>query len=121
DEAVGLDGAQDRARVRIDLMDLAVPIRADPERAFGPGKSGVAATGRRRDGGEHAVRFWIDLLNTILGDLEQVFSVEGGACMRSYIDRAQRRPARRIKRMQFVSGSKPDILTVIGDAMDAIR
>jgi hypothetical protein len=43
DEAVGFDGAQDRARGWIDLMDLAVPIRADPKRAFGPGEAGVAA------------------------------------------------------------------------------
>src|SRR6185437_6912338 len=121
DEAVGLDGAQDRARVRIDLMDQAGPVRADPERAFGPGEPGVAATGRRRGGGEPAVRFWIDLLNAILGDLKQVFSVEGGARMRSNIDRAHRRPGRRIKCAQFVSGGKPDILTVVGDAMDAIR
>src|SRR6185312_16080739 len=38
DEAVGLDGAQDRPGLGIDLMDLALPILSDPKRPFGPGK-----------------------------------------------------------------------------------
>src|SRR5262249_26794504 len=35
DEAVGLDRAQHRAAVRIDLMDLSVAILSDPQGAFG--------------------------------------------------------------------------------------
>ena len=38
-----LDGAQDRAGLGIDLMDLALAILPDPERALGPGQPGVAA------------------------------------------------------------------------------
>ena len=36
DEAVGLDGAQDLAGLRIDLMDLAVAMLPDPERSLPP-------------------------------------------------------------------------------------
>src|SRR5207248_3817011 len=36
DEAVRLDGAKNRPRLGIDLMDLPVPILPHPERAFGP-------------------------------------------------------------------------------------
>jgi hypothetical protein len=36
DEAVGLDGAKNRPCLRINLMDLAVPILPHPERTFGP-------------------------------------------------------------------------------------
>ena len=39
DEAVGLDGAKDRAGLGIDLMDLARPIMPDPKCAFGPGEA----------------------------------------------------------------------------------
>ena len=38
DEAVGFDRAKDRTRLRIDLMDLPVPVFPDPQRAFGPGR-----------------------------------------------------------------------------------
>ena len=37
----------------IDLMDLALAILPDPERAFGPGQPGIAAAAGRRDRGEH--------------------------------------------------------------------
>src|SRR5215831_6223529 len=36
DEAVGLDGAKNRAGIGINLMDLPIPILPDPERPFGP-------------------------------------------------------------------------------------
>src|SRR5262249_11145400 len=36
DEAVRLDGAENRPGLGIDLMDLAVPILPHPERPFGP-------------------------------------------------------------------------------------
>src|SRR5262249_37498192 len=38
DEAVGLDGAENRPGPRIDLMNLPLPILPDPERPFGPGE-----------------------------------------------------------------------------------
>jgi len=62
----------------------------------------------------------IDLLDAILGELKQVLAVEGRACMRGDIDRAQGLPARRIEGVQRVSGSKPDVLTVIRDSMHVV-
>src|SRR5260370_4599101 len=49
DEAAALDGAKNRPGLGIDLMDLAVPILAHPQRAFGPGEPGVAAAAGRPD------------------------------------------------------------------------
>src|SRR5262244_3936497 len=46
--------------------------------------------------------------------------VESGACTRSDIDRAEHLPVRRIEGVQLISGSKPDMLTVIRDSMDVI-
>ena len=104
----------------IDLMDLAVPILAHPERPFGPGEPGVAAAAGRRDRGEHAAGLRIDLLDAILGDLKQVLAVEGRSGMRGDIDRAQRLAARRIEGVQPVAGGEPDVLAVIGDAMHLV-
>ena len=77
DEAVGLDGAKDGACLRIDLVDLAVPVLSDPERSFGPGEAGVTAAARRGNSCEHLAGCRIDLLDAILGDLEQVLAIEG--------------------------------------------
>src|SRR5262245_63778202 len=43
DEAIGFDRAQNRARLRIDLVNLAAAIVSDPERALGPRQPRVAA------------------------------------------------------------------------------
>src|SRR6478672_2390405 len=86
DEAIGLDGAKDRAGFGIDLMDLAVAVLPDPEGPFGPGQPGVAAAAGRGDGGEHAAGRWIDLLDAILGDLKQMFAVECRPGMRGNLD-----------------------------------
>ena len=104
----------------IDLVDLPVPVLAHPERAFGPGKSGIAAFARRRDGGEHLAGLRIDLLDAILGDLEQMFAVEGGSGMCSDIDRPNRLAAHRIEGFERVPGGKPDVLAVKGDAVHPI-
>ncbi len=109
DEAVGLDRAKDRPGLGIDLMDLPLPVLPHPERPFGPGEARVAAAAGRRDRGEHAAGLRIDLLDAILGDLEQVLAVEGGSGMRGDIDRAQRLPARRIEGVQPVAGGEPDM------------
>jgi len=58
---------------------------------------------------------WVDLLNSIAGDLVQVPAVEGGARMRGDIERAHRFPARRVDRVQRVAGRDPDIGAVISD------
>src|SRR5262249_40435397 len=117
DEAVGLDGAKDRPCLRIDLMNLAVPILPDPERPLGPREPGVGAATGCRDRGEHMARLWIDLLDALLGDLKQMLTVEGRSCMRDDIDRLLNLSARRIEGVQLVPSRKPDAVTVIGDPM----
>src|SRR6202048_871273 len=98
-------------------MNLPFPILSHPERPLGPREPRVTAATRRGDRGEHAAGLRIDLLDAILGQLKQVLAVEGRPCMRGDIDRAQRLPALRIEGGQLVSGSKPDVLTVIRDSM----
>jgi hypothetical protein len=86
DEAVGLDGAKNRACLGINLIDLSIPILPDPQSTFGPRETRVAATARRRDRREHAASFGIDLMDVILGDLKKMASIEGRSSMRSNID-----------------------------------
>jgi hypothetical protein len=117
DEAAALDGAKNRPGLGINLMDLAVPILPHPQRAFGPGESGVAAAAGRRDRSKHPAGFRIDLPDTILGDLKQVLAVESRSSVRGDIDRAERLAARRIESVQLVSGGKPDLPAVISYAM----
>ena len=104
----------------IDPDEVAVAILRHPERPFRPGEPGIAAAAGRPDGREHAAGLQIDLLDAILGDLKQVPAVEGRPRMRGDLDRAQHRPARRIEGVQLASGGKPDVLTVIGNAMHVV-
>src|SRR2546429_4315661 len=56
DEAVGLQGAQHRPGVGIDLMDLAAVVLPHPQRALGPGHSriaGITTAPGCRNGGQH--------------------------------------------------------------------
>src|SRR5580704_3926536 len=117
DEAAALDGAKNRSGLGIDLMDLAVPILAHPQRTFSPGEPRVAAAAGRRDRSKHPAGFRIDLPDAILGDLKQVSAVESRSSVRGDIDRAERLAARRIESVQLVSGGKPDLPAVISDAM----
>src|SRR3984885_4099301 len=68
DETVRLDGAKDRAGLRIDLMDLAFAMLPDPEAPFRPRHSGGAAVGCR-DGSDHAAGRRNVLLDAIPGVL----------------------------------------------------
>src|SRR6267142_713590 len=120
DEAVGLDRAKNRACLGIHLKDLPVSILPHPERAFGPGEPRVTAAAGCRDRGEHTAGLRIDLLDAILGELKQMLAVEGRSCMRGDIDRAQHLPAHGIEGVQLISGSKPDVLTVIREPMHAV-
>src|ERR1700722_7717403 len=120
DEAVGLDGAQDRPGLRIDLVDLAISILSYPERPLRPGEPRVAAAAGRGDGGDHVPGFRIDLLNAILGELKQVLAVEGRAGMSGDVERAQHLTAGGIQGLQFVAGGKPHILAVICHASDLL-
>ena len=101
-------------------MDFPVPILTHPERSFGPREPGVTAAAGRRDRTNNTAGFRIDLLDAIPRDLEQVPSVEGRSRVSRDFNRAQRLAARRIEGVQPVSGSEPDLLAVIGDAMHVI-
>src|SRR5580658_31325 len=85
DEALRLDGAENRPSLWIDLMDLPLPVLPDPERPFGPGEPRVTAAAGRRDRGEHMAGLRIDLLDAILGDLKQMLTVKGRSGMRGDI------------------------------------
>src|SRR5262249_48703475 len=111
DEAGARNGAEDLSALRIDLMDLAIAMLPDPERAFGPGEP-RASSGRCWDGGEHAAGRRIDLLDAIVGDLKQMLAVECGAGARRDIERARNRAARRIERVQPLAGGEPDVPAV---------
>ena len=65
DKAVRLDGAKNRPRFRIDLMDFPVAILPHPERPFSPREPRVTAATRCRDRGEHTAGVRIDLLDVI--------------------------------------------------------
>jgi len=119
-EAVGLDGAKNRAGLGIDLMNPAVPILADPQRAFGPGKSGVAAAAWRGDGSKYPAGFGIDLADKILCDLKQVAAVESRSSVGGDIDRPECLACGGIERVQLVSGSEPDLAAVPGDAVHSL-
>ena len=86
DEAVGLDRAENRAGIGIDLVDLPVAIVPDPERPLGPREPRVAAVARRGNRREHAPGRGIDLLDAILRNLKQVPAIERGAGMRGDVD-----------------------------------
>src|SRR5262249_104206 len=118
DEALGFDRAKNPACFRVDLMDLPFPILSYPKRPFSPREAGVTAA-RCRDRGEHVARLRIDLLDAISGNLKKVSSVESGSCIRDDIDRTSRLTGRRIENDKLVSGSKPNALTVMCDAIHA--
>src|SRR5262249_1753436 len=120
DVAVALDSAQNRPGLGIHLMDLPLPILPHPERPFGPRETRVAAATGRRDRGEHMPSLRIDLLDAILGELKQVPAVERRSRPRDNLDRAQNPPAHRIEGVQLVSGSKPDVPTVIRNPMHVV-
>src|SRR5262249_51863651 len=46
DETVGGQGAQDGPGLRVDLVDLALAVLADPQRPLRPGHAGIAAAAR---------------------------------------------------------------------------
>ncbi len=120
DEAVGHDRAKNRPGLRIDLMDLPLPVASHPERPFGPRKPRIGAAAGRRYRGEHAAGPRVDLLDAILGELIKALSIEGCPCMRGDVDPVENLPACRIEGVQPVSGRKPDALTVIGHPVHVV-
>jgi hypothetical protein len=120
DEAVGLDGAKNRACFGIDLMDLSLAILAHPKCPFGPGESRVATAPRSGYRSEDTAGLGIYLLDAILGQLKQVLAIKGSSSVRRNLDHAQLLSARGIESVQLVSRSEPDILAVIGNSMHAV-
>ncbi len=120
DEAIGFDGAEYGTGFRIDLMDLAIMVLADPERPFSPGEPRIPAIAGRRNCAEHRPGFGIDLAYHGLGDLEQVLSVERRSRMRGDIKRPDDFPAFRIEGVQPVAGGEPYSLPVKADPVHAI-
>src|SRR5262249_19679738 len=120
DDAIGLDGAKNRPRFGIDLMDLAAAMLSHPQRPFGPREPRVTAAAGRRDRRQHTAGLRIDLLDAILGDLKQMLAVERRPRVRSDLDRAQHFPLRWIEGVQLVSGRKPDVLTVEREPMHVV-
>ena len=120
DEALGLDRAENRPRLGIDLMDLPVPILPDPEGPFGPREARIAAAAGRRDRRHHAAGLRIDLLDAAPGELKQIPPVEGRAGLRRDIDRAHDLPARGIEGVHPVSSGKPNVPAVIRHPMHAL-
>src|SRR6185369_7962125 len=102
-EAVRLYGAQDSAGLRVDLMDPAIAMLADPERAFGPSHAGRAPIWCR-DRREHTAAGRVDLLDAIALDLEEVPAVEGRARMGGHLERAYDLAAVGVDRAQCVAG-----------------
>src|SRR5262245_16354044 len=88
DEPIRLYGTQDCAGLRVDLVNLTIAILANPERAFRPRHAGGAAF-RCRYRRDHTATVWVDLLDAIVRDLEQIPAVERGACMGGDVERSQ--------------------------------
>src|SRR6185312_957958 len=119
DEAVGFDGAQDGARIGIDLMDPATPILSDPERSLRPCEPGISTPARCGDGGQHAAGLRVDLVDPVLGNLKEVLAVKGRSRMRRDIDRSQHRSALGVDGFQLLAVRDPNIAAVVGDSVDA--
>ena len=120
DEAVGLDGAQQRTGVGIDLVDFPVAVLSDPQRAFGPRQSRVAAAAGSRQCREHAAGGRVDLLDAVFRELEEVAAVECGAGVSGDRDVAAGRAGGRIERAQAIAGREPDVAAVEGHAVHVV-
>ncbi len=62
----------------------------------------------------------IDLLDAIAGKLKKIPAVERRSGMRGRIDGANFLAGLRIKRVELVSGRKPDVLAVVGHARHVV-
>src|SRR3989449_6559739 len=120
DEAVGLDGAQNGARLGIDLIDPAIAVLPHPQLALGPGEARVAAVARRRDRRHYVAGGGIDLVDARFGDLVEIRAVERGAGVAYAVERARELTVLGIEGDQFRSGGGPDAAAVVGDAVDAV-
>ena len=101
-------------------MNLALAILPDPEGSFGPREPGGGAAVRRRDAGEHPAALRIDLLDTVLGELEQMLAVEGRPGMCGDLDHAHGLAARGIEGVELVAGREPDVPAVERQSMHMV-
>jgi len=62
----------------------------------------------------------VDFVDAILGNLEQVLTIEGGASMGGNVDRAQGLARVGVEGVDFFSAGKPYLLTVPGQAMHLV-
>src|SRR5262249_23274389 len=115
DEAVRLEGAQDSAGLRVDLVDLPLPVRPHPERPPRPGQPGVAPASRCGDGQQHSAGGGIDLLNPVVGDLVEVAPVEGSASVARDVEGAAGLAGGGVDGSELLSGGEPDVPPVEGD------
>src|SRR5579862_8464781 len=76
---------------------------------------------RRRDGSEHAPAFRVDLLDTVVGDLEEMRAVVGCPGMARRIERTLLGAALRIEGVEVIAGREPDMFAVECDAVDPFR
>ena len=121
DVTARFDGAQDRARFRIEAVDFVVLVLADPEGSFGPCQSGTGAgAAGRGNGRQDFARSRVDLLDAAVGDLEQVAAVERRAGLGLDRDRARQGAACGVQRPQRVAGREPDMPAVEGQAVHLV-
>src|SRR5580704_11998636 len=112
DEPIGFDGAQYSPGFRIDLMDLAATVLADPECPFSPGKARIPTIAGCRNRVEYLTGLGIDLPDHRLGNLVQMLSVKRRSCICRDSDRTYYFPAFGINGAQPIAGGEPDSLPV---------
>ena len=102
--------------MRIDLVNLPLPVPSHPQRPLRPGKAGTACAVRRRYGAQHFAGHGIDFFDAISGDLKQVPAVKRRSGGRFGIEGAHRPATFGVESGQSVQGRKPDMPSIIGDA-----
>jgi hypothetical protein len=120
DKAVRLDGSKDIPCLAIDLVDLAPAIVTGPDGLLRSGEPRVPAAARCRNHGEHNAGFWIDLLDSAVAILKEMLAAERSSRMRRDIHRAHGLSTGGIRGVELVTRGKPDVLTVIGNAIHAV-
>src|SRR5262245_10225043 len=121
DEAVRLDGAQDRARVGIDLVDLPIAVLPDPQRALAPGQPRVTTAAGGRDRRQDLAGRRIDLEDAVARDLEEVPAVEGRPGIAGDVQSAHDPAAPRLEGLQLLAACEPDQAAGEADAVHVRR
>ena len=117
-EAVRFDRAQDRARIGIDLVDLAAGVIADPQRPLGPGQPGRVPFDGRRQCLQHLTGRGVNLPDASARELPQVTAVEGRPGVGGNVNRAHDGAAVGVEGVQAIAGSNPHLPAVEGHPRD---